>query len=172
MEGRPRLLSCRSGWQQLLQAWHPALGVYASGLASVAVLGSLFSVSMERAGYVGLFNEPFGHPQVEAIVQSWIDRFGSVEQTAGTGAQILTLPVRAVADLVWQKDLQFRILSGHQFAWVYVTMERRVVETSGLAPPGGDALCHDVLVDAPGCREIINERNDERLEQLEKLGLM
>lgn len=127
---------------------------------------------MERAGYVGLFNEPFGRPQVEAVVQSWLDRFGSVEQTAGTGAQALTLPVRAVADIVWQKDLQFRVLSGQQFAWVYLTMEHRVVETSGLTPVGGVALCHDVLAEVPGCREIINERNNERLDQLEKLGLM
>lgn len=148
-----------------LPAFHP-------GLASLATPVTLPCVSMERAGYVGLFAEPFGRPQVEAVVQSWLDRFGSVEQTAGTGAQALTLAVRAVTDIVWQKDLQFRVLSGQQFAWVYVTMEHRVVETTGLAPSSGAALCRDVLVDVPGCREIVNERNDERLDQLEKLGLM
>lgn len=141
-------------------------------MASAASPVTLPRVSLERAGYVGLFEEPFGRPQVVAIVQSWLDRFGSVEQTAGTGTQALTLPVRVTDDIIWQKDLQFRVLSGHQFAWVYVTLERRVVETTGLVPPNGATLCHDVLVDVPGCIEVINERNDGRLDQLEKMGLM
>ena len=51
-------------------------------------------------------------------------------------------------------------------------VRRRALEMRRLAPAGGVALCHDVLVDVPGCREIINERNDGRLDQLEKLGLM
>lgn len=129
-------------------------------------------MSLERAGYVGLFHEPFDRGRVEAVVQSWLDRFGAVEQAAGAGTQALTVAVKAVTDIIWQKDLQFRVLSGSQFAWVYVTMERRVVETTGLAPRGGAILCRDVLVDAPGCGEIIDEKNDARLDQLEKQGLM
>ncbi|NUN93030.1 MAG: hypothetical protein HUU04_04525 [Verrucomicrobiae bacterium] len=129
-------------------------------------------MSLERAGYVGLFQEPLNRERIEGIVCSWLDRFGAVEQTAGNGPQALTLSVRGVSEIVWQRDLQFRILSGGQFAWVYVTMDRRVVETSGLAPKSGASLCRDILEGAPGCREIIDEKNDARLDQLEKLGLM
>lgn len=129
-------------------------------------------MSLERAGYVGLFQEPLDRERIAGVVRSWIDRFGAIEQTAGNGPHALTLPVRNVSDIVWQRDLQFRILSGGQFAWIYMTMDRRVVETSGLAPKSGASLCRDVLDGAPGCGEIIDERNEARLDQLEKLGVM
>ncbi len=130
-------------------------------------------MSLEPNGYVGLFITPFDQETIEGFVATWIDRFGSVEQTLGTGAQVLTQKILSIDDLGWkEKDLQFRVLYGEQFAWVYLTKGRRVIETSGLVPVQGSALCHDVLEGLAGCCEIIDERNDRRLDQLEAEGLM
>ncbi|MCC7518680.1 MAG: hypothetical protein IT578_05795 [Verrucomicrobiae bacterium] len=129
-------------------------------------------MSLERSGYVGLFRDPWDRTRVEALVRFWLERFGAVEQTAGVGPQSLTLVIKAPSDVIRQKDLQFRVLSGSQFAWVYLTTDRRVAETTGLVSEDAAALCRDVLAEAPGCLEVIHEKNEARLDQLEKLGLM
>ena len=109
---------------------------------------------------------------MEELVSLWLERFGSIEQAVGNSYQVATLPVRSVADVVWERDLQFRVLSGEQFAWIYVTLEHQVIETSGLASPQDDSLSRDVLSDTPGCAEIIDDYNDHRLDELEANGLM
>ncbi len=129
-------------------------------------------MSLERQGFVGLFLEPLGQERIEELALLWIERYGRVEQTIGTGAQALTQKIETARDIRWEDHLQFRVLSGEQFAWIYVSRNARVVETSGLAPEWGDILSRDVLTDLPGCAEIIDDRNDHRLDQLEAQGLM
>ncbi len=129
-------------------------------------------MSVEHQGYVGFFKEPLGRPQIESFVLLWLERYGSVEQAAGGGSQVLTINIRSVNDLMWQRNLEFRVSCGEQFAWIYLTQDRHVIETSGLAPHNGSSLCHDVLVDVPGCSEIIDENNAYRLDELEARGLM
>ena len=104
----------------------------------------------------------------------WISKLGNVEQTVGKNGQVLTLVIRSEEDLMWtEKDLQFRVSSGEQFSWIYLTQDRFVMETSGMCAEGAkDLLCRDVLTNVPDCEEIIDERNDQRLDELEKQGLL
>ncbi len=129
-------------------------------------------MNIERKGFVGLFKEPLDRQDISEIVSLWMERFGNVEQTIGPHGQVLTQVVRSVEDIVWEKNLQFRVVSGEQFAWIYLTEDQFVIETSGLAPESGPLLCQDVLKDLPGCTEIIDDKNDRRLDQLEAEGLM
>jgi len=129
-------------------------------------------MSIDRQGFVGVFPEPLERRSIEGLIGIWLERYGSVEQAAGRGAEALTIPIRASADVAWNGSIEFRVSCGEQFAWVYITPGHRVIETSGLTPQNGDSLCHDVLVDLPGCREIVNDHDDRRLDQLEAEGLM
>ena len=129
-------------------------------------------MSLEHQGYVGLFEERLTRRRIEELVELWIERFGSVEQAAGSSHQVSTFTIRSVSEIIWENDLQFRILAGEQFAWIYVTPNQRVIETSGLASADGLALSRDILCDTPGCIEIIDEHNDRRLDDLESQGLL
>jgi len=129
-------------------------------------------MSLEHRGYVGLFSEKLDRRRIGELVTLWVERFGSIEQIAGNSNQVATVTIRLASDVVWQKDLQFRILSGEQFAWIYITLDHQAIETTGLAPHRGDSLSRNVLVELPGCIEIIDEHNDHRLDELEAQGLM
>jgi hypothetical protein len=130
-------------------------------------------MSVERRGFVGIFSEPLRKPRVQEIIMLWMSRFGTVEQTVGKNGQVLTLVIRSEEDLMWtEKDLQFRVTSGEQFAWIYLTQDRFVMETSGLSSEAAtDLLCRDVLTNVSGCEEVIDERNNSRLDELEQ-GLL
>ncbi len=129
-------------------------------------------MTLQRTGYVGLFEEPLEREKIREIVLSWMERFGRVEQTLGGGAQVLTQSLSSADALSWEQSLQFRVLSGEQFAWIYVSLAARVMETSGLVGAGATPLCRDVLDGLPGCLEIIDDRDDRRLDRLEAQGLM
>jgi hypothetical protein len=129
-------------------------------------------MSMEHRGFVGLFREKLDRERIGELVSLWLDRFGAVEQAAGDSYQVSTLRIDSVADVIWETNLQFRVLCGEQFAWIYITLGGRVAETSGLSFQAGALLCRDVLEDLPNCEEIIDEHNDRRLDQLEAQGLM
>ena len=129
-------------------------------------------MSLEHKGFVGLFAEPLKRSCIEELVSLWLKRYGKLEQTVGNGSQVLTQMIYSLADLSWNENLQFRVLCGEQFAWIYLTQDRYVIETSGLIFEGSASLCRDVLVDLPGCNEIIDEHNDHRLDELETQGLM
>jgi hypothetical protein len=130
-------------------------------------------MSLEHRGFVGVFEAPLTQERVQEIVALWLDRYGKVEQASGNSYQVLTTAIRTIEDLIWEKNLQFRVICDDQFTWTYITMDRFVIETSGLdMTDNGNLLCHDVLSELPGCEEIIDERNDSRLDELEKLGLM
>ncbi len=127
---------------------------------------------MISRGYVGLFSEPLQREAISQFVQSWIERFEKVEQLLpgdnnGTSALAITKP----EELMWHRDMQFRVVNGIDFAWVYITLDRQVIETSGL-PAEQISLCLDLLLELPGLLEVIDEHDDARLEILEKKGLL
>jgi hypothetical protein len=128
---------------------------------------------MTSKGFVGLFEEPLDKEAIKAFVGIWLATFEKVEQVApGAAAEAVTVQLASVEEILWEKNLQFRLLVDGEFAWVYLTQDKRVIETSGL--DGGDAggLTLECLVELPGLIEIIDQADDRRLDQLEAEGLM
>jgi len=129
---------------------------------------------MISQGYVAVFEEGLEKKAIEEIVASWLSRFDGVEQVAphaGTGAGF-TLSVKEPRDVMLASDsLQFRILQPPNFAWAYLTVGRRVIETSALPDPDL-TLPLDLLLELPGLVEIVPDTDDARLEQLEEEGLL
>lgn len=125
---------------------------------------------MISKGYVGLFKEPLAEKQIQKCVDSWLARFEKVEQVS-PGGGVLTITLESSAQVVMEEHQQFRVLMGNDFAWVYLTKERYVMETTGL-PSDASTLCLDVLLELPGVEEIIDQKNDRRLDELEAKGLM
>ena len=129
-------------------------------------------MSVQRQGYVALLKEPLTQGILEAIVESWLARFDRVEQLKPAGKGIAAFAVRRPQDVVWEKDPQFRVLAGEQFAWVYFTAARRVIESDGLADPSATSLSLDVFADLPACERVVSDHDDRTLDQWEKTGLM
>ncbi|MFH1066380.1 MAG: hypothetical protein V1746_00515 [bacterium] len=126
---------------------------------------------MISKGYVGLFSEPFTEKHIRQCVASWLKRFEKVEQVCGDRGAV-TLEIKATDDILMKEThQQFRVLVGMDFAWIYLTKDHHIMETTGL-PSENISLCLDVLLDLPGLKEIIDQKNDSRLDQLEKEGLM
>jgi hypothetical protein len=127
---------------------------------------------MISKSYVALFGKPLEKEHVTSFVASWLERFEKVEQiTPNSGTDICAISVNTSDEVLWEKHLQFRVTNGEEFSWVYLTLERYVIETSSL-PADEIALCLDVLLELPGVDEIIEGHNDRRLDELEAKGLM
>lgn len=127
---------------------------------------------MISKGFVGLFPEPFTRATVGAFVAIWLEAGYQVEQVCpGTQAGNTTISIKEPSDILWEENLQFRVLNGVTFSWAYLTLGRRVIETSGL-PDEGNILPLEVLADLPGLQEAIDQVNERRLDQLEAEGLM
>jgi hypothetical protein len=129
-------------------------------------------MTLDRQGYVGLFTEPLDRETIKEFISRWLEQYDTVEQTLGKNGQVLTQIVHSIDEISWESDLQFRITCQEQFTWIYITENRQVIETSGLVTMAGATLSHDVLVGLEGCSEIIDDKNNRRLDQLEKEGLM
>jgi len=121
-------------------------------------------------GFVALFGQPLERPQVCSIVAHWLERFERVEQVAPQG--VLTMILSEPGDLNLEPNLQFRITNSDQFAWVYLTCGRRIIETTGM--PNGEevSLCLSVLTELPGLERIYSDKDDKKLGELEKEGLL
>jgi hypothetical protein len=123
-------------------------------------------------GYVALFKEPISEETLRLCVDSWLARFEKVEQVCPNGgAGAVTMAIASSRDVLMEEHPQFRVLSGEQFTWIYVAMGRHVMETTGM-PQEEISLCVDVLLELPGVIEMIDQRDDRRLDQLEAEGLM
>jgi hypothetical protein len=83
---------------------------------------------------------------------------------------VATLGVTKTSEILWENSMQFRVLNGDEFSWVYVTQKQRVMETTGIES-SEVSLCLDVLLELPGVTEIVDDRNERRLDQLEREGL-
>jgi hypothetical protein len=128
---------------------------------------------MTSTGFVGLFKDPLDKPAIRVFVQTWLGLFEKVEQVCpGAAGEAVTVQITSNAEILWETNLQFRLVVGSDFTWVYVTEDKFVMETSALGSgePGGLAL--ECLVELPGLIEIIDQANDRRLDELEAQGLM
>ncbi|MEZ5406328.1 MAG: hypothetical protein R3F23_09280 [Verrucomicrobiia bacterium] len=75
-------------------------------------------------------------------------------------------------DVIWDENLQFRILNGDEFSWVYLTRNKFIIETTG--QPNGEevSLCLNLLTELPELKTVIPDSDEKRLEELEKQGLI
>jgi hypothetical protein len=124
---------------------------------------------MDAKGFVAVFKEPLGRAAIAECVGSWLERFEKVEQVA-PGSES-TLEVKDSADIMWEPNPQFRVLNGDQFAWIYAGLDRRSMETTGFAD-AEISFCLEVLLELPGVTEIVDEKNQRRLDELEKAGIV
>jgi hypothetical protein len=127
---------------------------------------------MLSKGFVAVVNSPIEKEDVVSYLASWIDRFEKVEQVApDTGASMCAVGITKPDEILWEPNMQFRVTNGEEFAWVYLSLHQRVIETTGL-PSEEISLCLDVLLELDGVTEVIDEHNDRRLDELEAEGLM
>jgi hypothetical protein len=127
---------------------------------------------MDSKGYVALFNKPLSKEVIQDFIATWLATYDKVEQVCpGPQSGGITVLLKAEKEILWEKNLQFRILTGGEFTWVYVSQQARVIETSGL-PFADNTMPLDVLIELPGLVEIIDQVNERRLEQLEAQGLL
>jgi hypothetical protein len=124
---------------------------------------------MIQKGFIAVFERNLGQAAIIECVASWLERFEKVEQVV-PGMEG-TLEVKAPADIMWEPNLQFRVLKGEQFAWAYVSLDRRAIETTGFQD-AEISFCLEVLLELPGVAEVIDEKNQRRLDELEKAGII
>jgi hypothetical protein len=124
---------------------------------------------MEKKGFVAVFGKELNRERVGECVASWLERFEKVEQVAP--ANEFTLEVKETRDILWDGNLQFRVSNADQFAWVYITLDKTSMETTGFAD-AEISFCLEVLLELPNVTEIVDEKNQRRLEQLEKAGII
>jgi hypothetical protein len=124
---------------------------------------------MLQKGYIAVFEKAFDRDLVCECIGSWLERFEKVEQVIpGMGG---TLEVTKPGEIMWESHLQFRVLNGDQFSWVYVSLEKPAMETTGFQD-AEISLCLEVLLELPGVAEVIDEKNQRRLDELEKAGII
>ena len=124
---------------------------------------------MIQKGFVAVFEHDLGKPQINEIVASWLARFEKVEQVIPKMEG--TLEVKEPGEIMWEDNLQFRVLNGEQFSWVYLSLNRRGAETTGFQD-AEISFCLEVLLELPGVAEIVDEKNQRRLDELEKAGII
>ena len=124
---------------------------------------------MDKKGFVAVFKQPLDRERVSECVESWLERFEKVEQIVP--ATEFTLEVKETKDVLWDANLQFRVSNGDQFAWIYLTLEKNSVETTGFAD-AEISFCLEVLLELPDVAEIVDEKNQRRLDELEKTGVI
>ncbi|MDR2462589.1 MAG: hypothetical protein LBD30_02275 [Verrucomicrobiales bacterium] len=127
---------------------------------------------MVSKGYVGLFRCELHETHISAFVQSWLKNFDKVEQLVpGRDSGNATFTVSDPAQIMWAPHLQFRVMLGEDFAWVYVSKGGRVVETSGL-PYGDNMAPLNALAGLADLTEVIDQENERRLDELEREGVI
>jgi hypothetical protein len=124
---------------------------------------------MDKKGFIAVFESELGKPQITECVASWLERFEKVEQVVPKMEG--TLEVKETRDIMWEPHLQFRVINGDQFSWVYVSLDKRGMETTGFQD-AEISFCLEVLLELPGVAEVIDEKNQRRLDELEKAGII
>jgi hypothetical protein len=82
-----------------------------------------------------------------------------------------TLEVKETRDIMWEPHLTFRVMNGEQFAWVYVSLDKPAMETTGFQD-AEISFCLEVLLELPNVAEVIDEKNERRLSELERAGII
>ena len=124
---------------------------------------------MVQKGFIAVFEEVLDRAQLSECVASWLERFEKIEQVIPQMEG--TLEVKEPSEIMWEPNLQFRVLNGEQFAWVYVSLDKRAMETTGFQD-AEISFCLEVLLELPGVAEVIDEKNQRRLDELEKAGII
>ena len=124
---------------------------------------------MVQKGFIAVFEEALARAEISECVASWLARFEKVEQVVPKMEG--TLEVREPSEIMWEPNLQFRVLNGEQFAWVYVSLDKRAMETTGFQD-AEISFCLEVLLELPRVAEVIDEKNQRRLDELEKAGII
>jgi len=124
---------------------------------------------MDKKGFIAVFEEELDKPDISECVVSWLGRFEKVEQVIPKMEG--TLEVKEPGEIMWEPNMQFRVINGEQFAWVYVSLEKRAMETTGFQD-AEISFCLEVLLELPGIAEVIDEKNQRRLDELEKAGII
>ena len=124
---------------------------------------------MTQKGFIAVFEEELDRASISECVASWLERFEKVEQVVPKMEG--TLEVKEPSEIMWEPNLQFRVLNGEQFAWVYVSLDKRAMETTGFQD-GEISFCLEVLLELPGVAEVIDEKNQRRLDELEKAKII
>ena len=124
---------------------------------------------MDRKGFIAVFEKELDRAHISECVASWLERFEKVEQVIPKMEG--TLEVKEPSEVMWEENLQFRVSNGQQFAWVYMTLDKRGVETTGFQD-AEISFCLEVLLELPGVAEVIDEKNQRRLDELEKAKII
>ncbi len=124
---------------------------------------------MVQKGFVAVFEKPLDRAALSECVASWLDRFEKVEQVVPKMEG--TLEVKEPSEVMWEPNLQFRVLNGEQFAWIYVSLDKLAMETTGFQD-AEISFCLEVLLELPGMAEVVDEKNQRRLEELERAGII
>ncbi len=124
---------------------------------------------MVKKGFVAVFEKALDRAHISECVASWLDRFEKVEQVVPHMEG--TLEVREPSEIMWEPTMQFRVINGEQFAWVYVSLDKLAMETTGFQD-AEISFCLEILLELPGVAEVVDEKNQKRLEQLEKAGII
>ena len=124
---------------------------------------------MNQKGFVAVFERDLTKANIAECVASWIERFEKVEQVIPSMDG--TLEVKGPDEIMWEPNQQFRVINGEQFAWVYVSVDKRAMETTGFQD-AEISFCLEVLLELPSIAEIIDEKNQRRLDELERAGII
>lgn len=124
---------------------------------------------MIQKGFVAVFEKPLGRPGIAECVGSWLERFEKVEQVI-PGMEGTT-EIKEPGEIMWEPNLQFRVMNGEQFSWVYVSVDKLAMETTGFQD-AEISFCLEVLLELPGVAEVIDEKNQRRLDELERAGII
>ena len=124
---------------------------------------------MNQKGFVAVFERNLSKANIAECVASWVERVENVEQ--GIPNMDGTLEVKEADQIMWEPNLQFRVVDGEQFAWVYVSLDKRAMETTGFQD-AEISLCLEVLLELPGVAEVVDEKNQRRLDDLERAGII
>src|SRR5476651_801444 len=124
---------------------------------------------MDKKGFIAVFEAALKRGHVSECVASWLERYEKVEQVIPKMEG--TLEVKEPSEIMWEPNMQFRVSNGVQFAWVYVSLDKLAMETTGFQD-AEISFCLEVLLELPNVAEVIDEKNQKRLEQLEKAGII
>ena len=124
---------------------------------------------MVQKGFIAVFEKELGKPEISECVASWLERFEKVEQVIPKMEG--TLEVKSLDEIMWEPHLQFRVLNGEQFSWVYASLDKKGMETTGFQD-AEISFCLEVLLELPGVAEIVDEKNQRRLDELERVGII
>ena len=124
---------------------------------------------MVQKGFIAVFEKALDRALISECVASWLERFEKVEQVIPNMEG--TLEVKEPSEIMWEPNQQFRVTNGDQFSWIYVSLDKLAMETTGFQD-AEISFCLEVLLELPGVAEVVDEKNQKRLDELEKAGII